>query len=95
MVYSDTFGLAWSLAGFWSVSVVSQRYPNMTKLLMLYVRSNSHKANTQQTTNHFPITSVAFNIGFASERHRDAGNAGPSIVTAFGNYTGGVKILVR
>ena len=58
-------------------------------MLMLYVRSNAHNKNTQPATNVLPITSIAFNVGFASERHRDAGNAGPSIVTAFGDYTGG------
>ena len=76
-VYSDTFGLVWSLAGFWSVSVVSPKYPNMTNMLMLYVRANAHTTNTQQATNHFPITSIAFNIGFASERHRDAETRDP------------------
>ena len=39
--------------------------------------------------NGFQWTSITVNTGFASARHRDVGNAGPSLIQAFGDFQGG------
>ena len=58
----------------------------MMEVLGLY----AHQASAGK---NFKWTSLTVNTGFASSRHRDAGNAGPSMIQAFGAFDGG-ELLV-
>ena len=84
-IHSDTFGLVWARDGRWCVTHLARKYPNVTRVVNGYVNANMpHVAKGQ-----FKFSAFSLNHGFASRRHRDAGNAGPSAVTAVGKFSGG------
>ena len=59
-------------------------FPNVSKLL------NSHfRAIIPSELHEFRFTSVTVNKDYASKRHRDGNNMGPSMIRAFGDFQGG------
>lgn len=84
-VFSDTLGLTRSRAGITTMSSLSRRYQNITKLLMTWF--SQHKPSTLD--DDFPVTSISVNSSYAAKRHRDKNNAGPSVIRAFGSFKGG------
>jgi len=81
-VNSDTFGLVKSHSGGVFVSSISNEYPSILEVLGLYVYGIAGKTD-------FNWTSITVNSDFASSKHRDSGNEGPSIIQAFGPFSGG------
>jgi len=81
-VQSDTFGVVKSHSGGLVISNISREFPYLTEALGLYAHQIAGGTN-------FGWTSMTVNTGFASSPHRDSGNLGPSMLQAFGNFTGG------
>jgi hypothetical protein len=70
---SDTFGLVKSHSGGLLISNISKEFPNMLEVLGLY-------ADHVTEGKGFNWTSITLNTQFASERHRDSNNEGPSLI---------------
>eukprot|EP00928_Gymnodinium_smaydae_P032155 TRINITY_DN23361_c0_g2_i1.p1 TRINITY_DN23361_c0_g2~~TRINITY_DN23361_c0_g2_i1.p1 ORF type:complete len:601 (-),score=124.85 TRINITY_DN23361_c0_g2_i1:158-1870(-) len=85
-VFSDTFGLILSRtsAGCVESSLASQ-YPEMIQLFSRWLKDSPPKGYDRA----FPFTSVNVNFDYAARAHRDARNAGPSMLRALGRFTGG------
>lgn len=83
-VYSETLGLVQSFTQQWYLSQRSRRHPAVLKLLCRWLRSH-----ISPQAKEFAFTSVTINAAYSAKRHRDAGNVGPSIVKAFGEFSGG------
>jgi len=81
-VESDTVGLVSEKTGKAHVSRMAKKYPNVTKLLNKYFSQETEDDD-------FRWTSVTINSDFASKRHRDRSNQGPSAILALGHFTGG------
>ena len=60
-------------------------FPNFVKMLLRHLYE-SISADGRET---FFATTISVNVDFASQRHRDCGNEGPSYITAAGDYSGG------
>ena len=63
------------------ISNISREFPYVTEVLGLYAHQVVGGTN-------FGWTSMIVNTGFASSPHRDSGNLGPSMIQAFGYFTG-------
>ena len=86
-VPSDIFGLVRTRTGQWQQANLSKAYPAIPKLLNRWLsdRLGSHPAVQAA----WRCTSITVNGSFASKRHRDGRNTGPSIIRAFGADSGG------
>eukprot|EP00933_Yihiella_yeosuensis_P034377 TRINITY_DN27878_c0_g1_i1.p1 TRINITY_DN27878_c0_g1~~TRINITY_DN27878_c0_g1_i1.p1 ORF type:complete len:367 (-),score=45.35 TRINITY_DN27878_c0_g1_i1:116-1216(-) len=84
-VNSDTLGMNRSRDGRVKVTGASRRHKYVTNLLVRWFKDGS-RANGLAD---FKCTSIAVNCDYAAARHRDGNNAGPSVVKAFGKFTGG------
>merc|ERR1719330_630542 len=85
-VHSDTLGLIRLRTGGFGVTSATQEYPHVTQVLNTWLRDRSP---AELGGEHFPCTSISLNCNYAARRHRDGNNAGPSMIKAFGNFTGG------
>jgi hypothetical protein len=84
-VFSDTLGLTRSRDARTLMSSLSRNYPNVSRLLMRWFRDHRPPSLDED----FPVTSISVNSKYAARRHRDRNNAGPSVIRAFGNFSGG------
>merc|ERR1719491_407877 len=84
-VHSDTLGLIRLRTGGFGVTSATQEYPHVTQLLNAWLKARC----PPEITGGFPCTSISVNSNYAARRHRDGNNAGPSMIGAFGNFTGG------
>ena len=86
---SDTIGLTKdSVKATWHVSPIADRFPNFVKMLLRHL----YESIPEDMQERFYVTTMSVNVDFASQRHRDCGNEGPSFITAAGDYIGG-KLL--
>jgi len=84
-VHSDTLGLNCSRDHVLRVTGLSRQYQHVTKLLVRWLRNNW----PEELPSDFPFTSISVNSNYAAARHRDGNNEGPSLIRAFGKFTGG------
>ena len=63
------------------VSLATEEFPSITLLLNRYADFVAGE--------EFVWSTITINDAFASARHRDSGNQGPSYIAAFGEYSGG------
>uniref|UniRef100_A0A7S4QAD1 Uncharacterized protein n=1 Tax=Alexandrium monilatum TaxID=311494 RepID=A0A7S4QAD1_9DINO len=85
-VHSDTIGLIkMSTCERTLVTVGSKRYQEFTQLLTKWLKDRTPKEFGQE----FPYTSININKNYAARLHRDGNNCGPSVIKAFGDFTGG------
>ena len=76
------FGLVYGLGGQGlKVSCIAQKYTNLTKLIS--------KACSGSIPGGFEFTSIQINHNYASKKHCDSNNAGPSWIISLGDHTGG------
>eukprot|EP00746_Dinoflagellata_sp_MGD_P162216 gnl/MRDRNA2_/MRDRNA2_89670_c0_seq1.p1 gnl/MRDRNA2_/MRDRNA2_89670_c0~~gnl/MRDRNA2_/MRDRNA2_89670_c0_seq1.p1 ORF type:complete len:674 (+),score=156.91 gnl/MRDRNA2_/MRDRNA2_89670_c0_seq1:198-2024(+) len=83
-VWSDTLGLLRDRVGDIHLTPPTARYPNFVRIITKYLEDR-----IPEEVNTFKFTSLNLNCNYAAKRHRDGNNFGPSIITGFGNYTGG------
>jgi len=83
-VYSDTMGLVADRTGHILSKEETRRYPVVNRLFNRWLRDNmpGDLAN-------FVCTSININKNYAGRLHRDGNNVGPSLIKAFGDFTGG------
>ena len=90
-VFSECFGLIRDRTGRWMPTVATTLYPNVTKVLNRWLRSRLQSlddAAFDDPVLDWKWTSCTINKGYASRRHRDTNNYGPSIGRAFGSTKG-------
>ena len=85
-VHSDTLGLIRFKDASVKVAQATREFPYVTWVLARWMK--------QQVPN-FPCTSISVNKDYAGRIHRDAFNAGPSVLMALGEFAGGVCIIGR
>lgn len=83
-VLSDTLGVVSDRKGCCAPTAHTLAYPRVPQLLNKYVQE--HAAPGLQ---NFTYTSINVNKNYAGRLHRDGSNVGPSILKAFGRFTGG------
>lgn len=84
-VFSDTLGLLAGYDGSVCVTCSTTLYPVVSQLLCRWLE-DSLPADMRHK---FGCTSINVNSGYAAKIHRDANNVGPSMIKAFGKFTGG------
>jgi len=85
-VFSDTFGLIISRSSAGNVeSHLANQYPNIVRLLSRWLKDSGPEGYEKD----FPYTSINVNFDYAARLHRDGRNAGPSLIRALGQFTGG------
>ena len=85
-VYSDNVGAVVRRDGLILPQASTMKYQNFMKLLTQYLKDSLPDDFYEK----FGYTSISINKDYAGKRHRDAGNAGPSVVKALGRFTGGL-----
>jgi hypothetical protein len=83
-IYSDTLGAIRRRTGEVGVTPPTTRYPNVPKLLFKWLKDNMPKLPC-----NFVCSAINVNGNYAGKRHRDQNNEGPSIIRAFGKFSGG------
>jgi hypothetical protein len=83
-VLSDTLGLLRDRMGDTHLTVATRRYPQVTELLSRWLVER-----LPEEAKDFKFTSLNLNCNYAAVQHRDQGNFGPSMIKAFGSFTGG------
>eukprot|EP00746_Dinoflagellata_sp_MGD_P013023 gnl/MRDRNA2_/MRDRNA2_127969_c0_seq1.p1 gnl/MRDRNA2_/MRDRNA2_127969_c0~~gnl/MRDRNA2_/MRDRNA2_127969_c0_seq1.p1 ORF type:complete len:427 (+),score=101.06 gnl/MRDRNA2_/MRDRNA2_127969_c0_seq1:122-1402(+) len=83
-VYSDTVGAIKRRTGEWGMTPPTQRYPNFVRLLTEWLKGTKTGLKAR-----FVCTAININGNYAGKRHRDANNEGPSVIRAFGKFSGG------
>jgi len=84
-VYSDTIGGIKRFAFGYGATVQTPRYPKFASFLNKWLKDNTPAS----VADDFCYTAINLNCNYAGARHRDKGNAGPSVIRAFGEFTGG------
>ena len=84
-VFSDNLGLVKTRVG--TVLCSNATVKNWAVLVLFSRWLAEHLPSCFQTL--FPFSSVSVNFAYAARRHRDSYNVGPSVVKAFGSFTGG------
>ena len=84
-VFSDNLGLVKTRVG--TVLCSNATVKNWAVLVLFSRWLAEHLPSCFQT--FFPFSSVSVNFAYAARRHRDSYNVGPSVVKAFGSFTGG------
>jgi len=85
-VYSDTVGGIRVIAKGYRPTCVTTRYPNFVRFLNKWLKDNLPAS----VADDFVCTAINLNANYAGRRHRDGNNEGPSIIRAFGKFTGGM-----
>ena len=67
------------------VADASQNWKAFTQLMTRWLKDNT----PEELGPAFHCTSISVNKNYGGKLHRDGGNAGPSILMALGNFTGG------
>jgi len=83
-VWSDTLGLIRDRIGDIHLTGPTARYPAFTMLINRWLTDRLPKEVAG-----FRFTSLNLNCNYAARRHRDGNNFGPSMIKAFGDFTGG------
>merc|ERR1719362_2752925 len=83
--HSDTLGIVRLRTGSFGVTSATQEYPHVTQMLNTWLKARC----PAEVGGDFPCTSISLNCNYAARRHRDGNNAGPSMIKACGNFTGG------
>lgn len=84
-VYSDTIGAIRARSYGFNPTPPTRRYPFFAKLLNRWVSDNKPPGLKAK----FVCTAINLNCNYNGRRHRDQNNEGPSIIRAFGKFTGG------
>eukprot|EP00419_Tripos_fusus_P054310 CAMPEP_0172805518 /NCGR_PEP_ID=MMETSP1075-20121228/5797_1 /TAXON_ID=2916 /ORGANISM="Ceratium fusus, Strain PA161109" /LENGTH=1029 /DNA_ID=CAMNT_0013644203 /DNA_START=25 /DNA_END=3114 /DNA_ORIENTATION=+ len=84
-VHSDTLGLIRDRTGTYMTTAPARDYPHFIKILCKWLSDQ----RPPELSVDFPFTTISLNYGYSAKRHRDAGNHGPSMAKAFGNFKGG------
>jgi hypothetical protein len=84
-VHSDNVGSVARRDGLILPQSATKKYSHFMKLLNRYIRDNL----PEEFKGKFVYTSININKDYAGKRHRDAGNAGPSLLKSLGRFTGG------
>lgn len=84
-VYSDTVGAIRARSFGFNPTPPTRRYPFFCKLLNQWVADNKPPGLNAK----FVCTAINLNCNYNGKRHRDGNNEGPSIIRAFGKFTGG------
>jgi len=84
-VWSDNLGLVRDRHGDIHLTYATKRYPNFISLVTSYLTSR-----LAPEVKDFKFTSLNLNCNYAAKRHRDGNNFGPSMIKAFGEFSGGV-----
>merc|ERR1719188_1841959 len=83
-VFSDTLGILRDRLGDIHVTAATTLYPEVTKLIVRWLMDRLPK-----DVSDFAFTSINVNCNYAAKLHRDKSNFGPSLISAFGDFTGG------
>merc|ERR1711920_323959 len=83
-VKSDTIGLLRDRVGDIHLTTPTKRYPDFTRIIVQWLKDRLPSEIAE-----FKFTSMNLNCNYAAKRHRDGNNFGPSIIKAFGDFTGG------
>mmetsp|Transcript_21164 Transcript_21164/g.68467 ORF Transcript_21164/g.68467 Transcript_21164/m.68467 type:complete len:731 (-) Transcript_21164:396-2588(-) len=87
-VNSDTLGLLAGYDGTVQVNQSTRHYPAVPHLLTRWLKDHLPD-ECGMKENGFHHTSINVNRGYAAKLHRDGNNEGPSMIAAFGEFTGG------
>lgn len=85
-VLSDTIGLVSNYKGCVSVVMATTEYLAFTQVLTGWLKDHMPDGLKNKA---FTYTSININANYAGKLHRDSNNAGPSLIHAFGSFTGG------
>ena len=99
-VLSETFGLVRTRTGHWMSSSCTRAAPYVPKLLNVWLNDRLEDTNfltkevpnpmgSKETKPLWLCSSITVNKDFASRRHVDRGNVGPSVIRSFGDHNGG------
>lgn len=83
-VYSDTLGLLRDRCGDIHLTSSTVRYPEVVTLINTWLTNRLPKE-----AQPFVWTSLNVNKNYAANIHRDGNNFGPSMISAFGDFSGG------
>lgn len=84
-VYSDTVGLIKMMTCETTLLTLgTRRYPEFTQVLTRWLTDR-----LPAELKDFVFTSININKNYAGRLHRDGNNVGPSLIKAFGDFTGG------
>lgn len=86
VVFSDTLGCVASYDGAVLVTASTSNYPDFAKILCRRLSDHMPKEFKKHA---FGWTSINVNANYSARLHRDANNEGPSMIKAFGDFTGG------
>ena len=84
-VFSDTLGLVKTRVGKILCGTATSKYWAVTALFARWLAEHLPRCFAML----FPFSSISVNFAYGAKPHRDAFNLGPSIVKAFGSFTGG------
>jgi len=84
-VLSDTIGLVSNYKGCVSVVMATTEYLAFTQVLTGWLKDHM----PAEIKNKFAYTSININANYAGKLHRDSNNQGPSLIHAFGSFSGG------
>jgi len=83
-VWSDNLGLVRDRIGDIHITPPAKAYPEFPQLLTKWLTDR-----LPAEAKHFKFTSLNVNKDYAAKIHRDGNNLGPSMISAFGEFTGG------
>lgn len=83
-VWSDTVGLLRDRMGDIHLTQSTKRYPSFVRIICQWLNDR-----LPSEVSNFKYTSLNLNCNYAAKRHRDNNNFGPSMIKAFGPFSGG------
>lgn len=83
-VWSDNMGLTRDRLGSIHITKATTKYPEFTELIVKWLTDR-----LPAECKEFKFTSLNLNKNYAARLHRDGNNFGPSMIAAFGKFTGG------
>eukprot|EP00747_Dinoflagellata_sp_TGD_P162056 gnl/TRDRNA2_/TRDRNA2_179232_c0_seq1.p1 gnl/TRDRNA2_/TRDRNA2_179232_c0~~gnl/TRDRNA2_/TRDRNA2_179232_c0_seq1.p1 ORF type:complete len:698 (-),score=165.19 gnl/TRDRNA2_/TRDRNA2_179232_c0_seq1:183-2276(-) len=84
-VWSDTLGLLRDRTGDIHLTPATKSYPEVVELLTKWLKDRL----PAEAAKKFVFTSLNLNCNYAARIHRDGNNFGPSMIAAFGDFSGG------
>jgi len=84
-VWSDTMGLLRDRCGDIHLTKATRAYPEVVNILSRWLTDRLPASEAKD----FTWTSFNVNKNYAAKIHRDGNNFGPSMISAFGDFTGG------
>jgi hypothetical protein len=86
-VWSDTLGLLRDRCGDIHLTKSTHAYPEVVEVMARWLTDRLHSQGME--AKDFKWTSFNVNKNYAGAIHRDGNNFGPSMISAFGDFTGG------